>query len=632
MPIGVFGLGQIIGTTLRQLSGPAEMVDFVAFFTGGRLLLDQPSRLYDPTAWVTLQTALHDSGPMALLPFWNPPHTALLLAPLAVLPFGAAYLTMLLLNLACLAGACWLLAPRGAHAWYRLGWAVVLPLFLPVQLGLIMGQLSFALLLGFAVFVRLACREKPLASATALLAWSTKPQLLPVLLLSLVCMRRWRTLVLVCAVPVVLSVPVVLRGGWPMVTDYLQLAVSAGSGVLTGEGVHLDSGSSVLGLAQWLFGPGWLSNGVTLLGTFAVYGLVASVWRGGLHTDARRHVQLALLPLAAVLGSPHVMGYEAVTWLASAWLLLSLANDVPLVRPSVFAVLLVGWWGGNLAALPQITGSAPWGAFSAILGLAGTVRLYRLAARRRQLPSGRLLDSERIESEQARGVGTQQLLFERAPQAQVQDGLDRRLDPIRDIRKVAAEQHAVLELQHALDRRRAAQELVEHHGRIQKHALVHAAQVEERVELVGAGVGDDDLAGAESGASAARTARAPVCSFGSGRRPGVDQQQRAVLDRALVERVQPRVVEAESTYLRVQLGAAQARAGRTLRRRAPAPARHRRDGTWRSRWRGRKRGLHVGHPVVQRAAHIRAVGVGHEHEAPHAAGQQRCDQLVDGAS
>jgi hypothetical protein len=376
LPIGIVGAAQIVGTVLRQLTGPAEMVDFVAFYTGGRLLLDAPSRLYDPTAWVELQTVLH-GGPLPLLQFWNPPHTALLLVPLAILPFGVAYLVSIVLNLACLGGACYLLAPRATRAWDWLRWTLLLPLFLPVQVGLIMGQLSFALLLCFALFVRLADRAGPFWSALPLLAWATKPQLLPVLLLSLLFRRRWGTLVLVCALPVLLSVPVVLVGGWSVVSDYIQLGREAGSGVLTLEGTHLDPGHSVLGLAHRLLGPGWAANGLAVLGTLGVCLLVGSMWRAGLHTDARRYVQWAVLPLAAVLTAPHAPAYDAVLWLASAWLLLTLVGEVPRARRVVLVLLLVGWWGGNLAAFPMVNDIAPWGALSALVCLAGMAWLYR---------------------------------------------------------------------------------------------------------------------------------------------------------------------------------------------------------------------------------------------------------------
>jgi hypothetical protein len=243
-----------------------------------------------------------------------------------------------------------------------------------------MGQLSCALLLGFAVFVRLGTRGGALQSAAALLVWTTKPQLMPVLLISLAFARRWRTLVTVCVLPVLLSLPVVLAGGPSLLLDYIDLGHGASSGILTHEGLHLDSGHSLLGLAQWLLGTGWASTGLTVLGTLGVYALVGSMWRYGLHSDARRHLQLALLPLAAVLSSPHVLAYDAVPWLASAWLLLTFAREVPAARRGVLVLLLVGWWGGNLAALPEVNAVAPWGAFSAMLSLAGLAWLYRSQA------------------------------------------------------------------------------------------------------------------------------------------------------------------------------------------------------------------------------------------------------------
>ena len=45
----------------------------------------------------------------------------------------------------------------------------------------------------------------------------------------------------------------------------------------------------------------------------------------------------------------------------------------------------------------------------------------------------------------------------------------------------------------------------------------------------------------------------------------------------------------------------------------------------------RKRRLDVGHPVVQRATHPRAMGVRHEHKAAHPAGEQGLDKFFDRA-
>jgi hypothetical protein len=521
LPIGLYGLAQIANTTLRQFGGPAEMVDLVAFYTGGRLLLEAPSQLYDPVAELQLQTRLRTSAPQAhavaalpvqdadatflqsnptllatdatappatgtpaqadmtipksdvttaeaevttpaadvtareaevttaaadvttsaahaagsearvtgpeagvtateadglpLLQFWNPPHVAVLMAPLALLPFGLAYLALLLVNLACLGGGCYLLvgggdasrpaevgpsdamsepvplvapAPRAqpgppaplrsARSWTWLCWALVLPLFLPVQVGLMMGQLSFGLLFGFAVFTRVIDRGGPFRTAAALAVWSTKPQLLPVLLVALACKREWRALALLCGLPLLLTVPVVLLGGWSVLENYVALGGIAAGGVLSAETTTLYAGHSLLGLAQWLLGAGWPANILAVFGTLGVCLLVGRTWRGGLRVDARRHLQLAMVPLAAIVCSPHALAYDDVIWLASAWLLLRFARATPSASRIVTIVLLVGWWGGNLAALPGVYGLAPWGAFTAIFCLASIAWLYRL--------------------------------------------------------------------------------------------------------------------------------------------------------------------------------------------------------------------------------------------------------------
>jgi len=93
----------------------------------------------------------------------------------------------------------------------------------------------------------------------------------------------------------------------------------------------------------------------------------------------RLYVVATLLPLAAFVSSPHVLAYDAVTWLASAWLLLQFAGEVPRLRRSVVVLLMVGWWGGNLAAFPEVNAIAPWGAFGAVICLVGMVWLYHQA-------------------------------------------------------------------------------------------------------------------------------------------------------------------------------------------------------------------------------------------------------------
>jgi hypothetical protein len=194
LPVSVFGLQQLASTLVDQLSGPAQVTDFLAYYSAAHLLLHDARHVYDPTAQQALQHQLLAGG-AAYVPFVSPPQVPLLQAVLGLLPFGLAYLVWTALGVVCLAAAAWLLAPgRAASSSRWLLWLGALPLFVPVLFGLIMGQSSALMLLGFSVFARLSLDAGKLRGGLALLSWSLKPNLLPAHVVALACTRRWRTL------------------------------------------------------------------------------------------------------------------------------------------------------------------------------------------------------------------------------------------------------------------------------------------------------------------------------------------------------------------------------------------------------------------------------------------------------
>src|SRR5262249_32632912 len=114
-------------------------------------------------------------------------------------------------------------------------------------------------------------------------------------------------------------------------------------------------------------------------------------------------------------------------------------------------------------------------------------------SRRTKISSGSIEDPRgtrgsaqlrRLQVQQPRRVRAEQLLFECPPEPQVQQRLNRGLQAVGNVRKIAAEHHPVLKFQDTLDRRWPAQVLVEHHRRVQKHAFVNRADVEKGFELV----------------------------------------------------------------------------------------------------------------------------------------------------
>ena len=370
LPLAAFGVAQLATTAVAQLHGPAHVTDFVAISSGPGLLLSDPSQLYAPGAAAALDRSLTATDRFDR-PFSFLPQAAIELAPLGLLPYGVAYLIWLGIGLASLAISAWLLAPRS-----RL-WPLVLLLFLPAQLGLIMGQTSALTLLAFCALVRLIDRRPMLVGILVGLSPATwKPQLVaPALAIALTAGRRWRALVWVALGPLVLVAGFTLVAGVGWVADYRAQASAMWSLVSDRSSVE-SAGQTLLGLAQAAFGPGWAALLVAVGGGAAIDSTIATVWWRGLRQDARRHLQLALLPIAAITAAPHALGYDLTLWLASAWLLLRYVECRPAARPLVLALSLSGWACANVIVLTENELGFPWAAVHGLATLVAIVWLY----------------------------------------------------------------------------------------------------------------------------------------------------------------------------------------------------------------------------------------------------------------
>jgi glycosyl transferase family 87 len=370
LPVALFGIGQLLHTIVAQFSAPAEITDFVAIFAGPRLLLIDPGHLYAPGAAAAVDQSLTGLERFDR-PFSFLPHAALLLVPLALLPYGLAYAVWLLVGVVALVLSAWLLAPRWRY------WPFLLMLFLPAQLDLIMGQTSALALLAFSLLVRLVDRRPVLAGvllACSPVTW--KPQLLlPAFSIALAAARRWRVVASLYGVLTLLIVAATLVAGLHWVADYR--AQAAGMWALVSSGSSIEAaGQTLLGLVQAGIGPGDLSVAAAIAGGGAIYVAVAYVWWRGLRPDRRRLLQFALLPLAAVLAAPHALGYELTLWLASAWLLLRYAEQQPSMQRLVVGLCLSLWATGNVVVLTENDLGFPWAALQGLFMLGAITWLY----------------------------------------------------------------------------------------------------------------------------------------------------------------------------------------------------------------------------------------------------------------
>ncbi len=163
--------------------------DFCAFYTGARLYLQGPSRVYDLTLQRATEQQLLGRDD---IPFNHPPYELLLWLPLARLSFQTAFWLWRLAGLLLLAVASKLaataLCPRlGAPAIFLRALALF-----PVPYCLWMGQDSVLLLAILAACAWLLARRMEWLAGAALGLALLKPQLVLPIAAVFLLMRRWR--------------------------------------------------------------------------------------------------------------------------------------------------------------------------------------------------------------------------------------------------------------------------------------------------------------------------------------------------------------------------------------------------------------------------------------------------------
>ena len=184
--------------------------DFCAFYTGARLYLQGPSRVYDLTLQRATEQQLLGRDD---IPFNHPPYELLLWLPLARLSFQTAFWLLRLAGLLLLAVASKLaataLCPRlGAPAIFLRALA-----FFPVPYCLWMGQDSVLLLAILAACAWLLARRMEWLAGAALGLALLKPQLVLPIAAVFLLMRRWRVVRgFLCSAFAVLTLSILMVG------------------------------------------------------------------------------------------------------------------------------------------------------------------------------------------------------------------------------------------------------------------------------------------------------------------------------------------------------------------------------------------------------------------------------------
>lgn len=274
---------------LRVAADEPARMDFVAQYAAASLVRDgRGPSILDADA---IRVAEHAAAPerVALLPFVQPPATALLLSPLASLSFERAFGVMAAIDGVLVALS---LALLGGGAWGR----ALLFVAPPSALAVAQGQLTPLVLL----FVAIALRVKsPRVGGVAVGLTLIRPQTAPLLILAGVMdpARRWWTLGASLAVVALSAAAVGVDG----LVRYAGVLAAASEWSVTGDlGIGGSLGWAGTALA---FGAGWVGIAASLLSLVA--GAVA-VGR------ARAPDRATVAATWSLLASPHVLVHDAV--------------------------------------------------------------------------------------------------------------------------------------------------------------------------------------------------------------------------------------------------------------------------------------------------------------------------------
>jgi hypothetical protein len=316
--------------------------DWPAFATGARLIVENPSHLYDFDAQrrveleVTGGRSLVTLGIHGILPFLAPAWVALIAVPFEVFGTNVGGRLWILLGLACLGfGLHLAVRPRPPAQW--------LPAFasVPTALMLLNAQLDGLVALGIGAAI--ALWSKPYLAGLALGLTLVKPQLVVPLALALLLARLWRVLAgYAAAGALLLASTVALNPRW--VVDWL------GSAGTTVQPAAREIDLSHLGT---LVPAGFQLIGGGILALVAVFLVLKLAQRRRQDFQAATAVLVAGGVLAALHALPADLVLVAVAlaiWGRAAWydwVALSVGATVcaitPAPTPAIVGVLVIAW-------------------------------------------------------------------------------------------------------------------------------------------------------------------------------------------------------------------------------------------------------------------------------------------------
>ena len=304
-------------------AGPLHSPDFIAYYTAARIVVTgHGAQLYDLATQTAVQHSLTTGwgGRRLLLAWANPPQDALLVAPLAYLPYKVAYLGWVFVQLLALVSAVALLVRAeglaGRAAWLAGAGALAT---LPVFVTLAQGQADGLCLLGLAI-LRSEWEKPTWRSVAGVVLLLLKPHLVAVVVLLLLARRATALALLAGAglsgLAAALAFGPAVWFAWPALV--IPTASGAAEGWVTGHQDRLALGGQLeaLGVASVL---------VTVLLLAAMIAVVLLL----LVRRPPPALGLAIAVVASVLLSPHLNAHDFVLLLLPGVFVVARLREYP---------------------------------------------------------------------------------------------------------------------------------------------------------------------------------------------------------------------------------------------------------------------------------------------------------------
>lgn len=332
---------------LATAIGPAQNQDFLNLYTGGKLArTGHLPDLYDFNLQIEEQDRI-TGGIRLHFPFVRPPFYAVLLGPVSMLPFHAAYRVWIAFHIG-------LLVCVWAWSWRRFGPESIIycSLFLPAALGIAHGQDCVVLsIVGLAVLEAAERRKDGLAGALFALTLA-KFHLFVLVPIAIAARRRWRMLAGYLTAASVLAAVSMLLVGEAGVRGYVALLTRKDLVTLS------PSPEQMLGVRPIAanFGADWL----WLEALLAILVAALALWTAGSEMEDWRWIAGAIT--GSLLLSPHTYEYDAAVLLVFAVSAVHRGKSL-FVRAAAVAVLV------PVPYLMTLAGS-PWAAIPSLVLLA----------------------------------------------------------------------------------------------------------------------------------------------------------------------------------------------------------------------------------------------------------------------